>query len=147
MATIQNEITINAPIKKIWEALTNVGELDKYDPTVKKCKVLSQSTKGIGASRKVTMKDGKNWFEEKCTVSKENVALTYELTDCSFPVRNLNHSYTFEQIGNMVKVKQIMNYQMKFGFLGKILDSLVIRNQSDKGIKEFLGGLKSYTEN
>lgn len=147
MATIQNEITINAPIKKIWEALTNVGELDKYDPTVKKCTVLSQTTKGIGASRKVTMKDGKNWFEEKCTVSKENEALTYELTDCSFPVKNLNHSYTFEQNGNMVKVKQIMNYQVKFGFLGKILDSLVMRKQSDKGIKEFLGGLKSYTEN
>ncbi len=147
MTKIENEITINAPIEKIWEALTNVGELDKYDPTVKKSTVLSQTTKGIGASRKVIMKDGKNWFEEKCTVSKKNKALAYELTDCSFPVKNLNHSYAFEQKGEEVTVKQIMNYEVKFGFFGKILDSLIMRKQSKKGIKLFLNGLKSYTEN
>jgi len=147
MATLQNEIIIDAPIEKIWETLTNIGELEKYDPTVKKCTVLSETTKGIGASRKVTMKDGKNWFEEKCTVSKQNEALTYELTNCSFPVLKLNHSYTFEQKGNRVKVTQIMKYQVKFGFFGKILDILVIRKQSDKGIKMFLSGLKSYSEN
>lgn len=147
MATILNQITINAPIDKIWEALSNVEELEKYDPTVKKCAVLSESKNGIGAKRKVTMKDGKNWFEEKCTVSKPNEALTYELTNCSFPVQNLNHSYTFEQNGNRTTVKQIMDYKVKFGFFGKILDNLVIRKQSDKGIKLFLSGLKSYTEN
>ena len=147
MAKIQNEITINAPIDRIWEALSNIGELEKYDPTVEKCAILSESESGIGAKRKVTMKDGKNWFEEKCTVSKLNEALTYELTNCSFPVQNLNHSYTFEQNGNQTTVKQIMDYKVKFGFFGKILDSLVMRKQSDKGIKLFLGGLKSYTEN
>ncbi|WP_100616353.1 SRPBCC family protein [Confluentibacter citreus] len=147
MGTIINQITINAPIDKIWEALSNVEELEKYDPTVEKCAVLSESKNGIGAKRKVTMKDGKNWFEEKCTVSKPNEALTYELTNCSFPVQNLNHSYTFEQNGNRTTVKQIMDYKVKFGFFGKILDSLVIRKQSDKGIKLFLSGLKSYTEN
>jgi len=147
MAKIQNEITINAPIDRIWKALSNIGELEKYDPTVEKCAILSESESGIGAKRKVTMKDGKNWFEEKCTVSKPNEALTYELTNCSFPVQNLNHSYTFEQNGNQTTVKQIMDYKVKFGFFGKILDSLVMRKQSDKGIKLFLGGLKSYTEN
>jgi len=147
MATIRNEIIIDAPIEKIWEALSNVGELEKYDPTVKKCAVLSETRKGIGASRKVTMKDGKNWFEEKCTASKQNEALTYELTACSFPVDSLNHTYSFEEVGNKIKVKQLMEYQVKFGFFGKILDSLMIRKQSDKGIKQFLNGLKSYTEN
>jgi ribosome-associated toxin RatA of RatAB toxin-antitoxin module len=147
MATIKNEIIINAPIEKIWEALTNVGELDKYDPTVEKSTVLSETNKGIGAKRKVTMKDGKNWFDEKCTIAIQNEALTYELTDCSFPVKKLNHSYTFEQNGNQIKVKQVMKYEVKFGFLGKILDGLVMRKQSDKGIKQFLNGLKSYTEN
>jgi len=147
MATIHNKITINAPIDRIWQALSNIVELEKYDPTVEKCAVISESKCGIGAKRKVTMKDGKNWFEEKCTVSKPNEALTYELTNCSFPVKNLNHSYTFEQNGNQTVVNQVMDYKVKFGFLGKILDGLVMRKQSDKGIKLFLGGLKSYTEN
>jgi hypothetical protein len=39
-----------------------------------------------------------------------------------------------------------MNYEMKFGILGKIMDALIVRNQSDKGIKKFFAGLKSFTE-
>jgi len=147
MATIQNEITINAPIDRIWEALSNIRELEKYDPTVEKCTALSESKNGIGAKRKVTLKDGKNWFEEKCTVSKLNKALKYELISCSFPIQNLNHSYTFERNGSRTTVKQVMDYKVKFGFFGKIIDYLVMRKQSDKGIKLFLDGLKSYTEN
>lgn len=146
MTTLLNEIVINSSIEKIWEALTNIEELEKYDPTVKKSTALSQSKSGIGATRKVDMKDGKNWFEEKVTVFKQNEALTYELTACSFPVQNLKHSYSFEKVGNQTKVKQVMEYQIKFGIFGKILDALMIRKQSNSGVKKFFSGLKSYAE-
>ena len=146
MTTLHNEITINAPIEKIWNALSNIDVLDKYDPTVKKSTAVSTTKSGIGAKRKVDMLDGKHWFEEQCTVWNPNKALTYELTACSFPVQKLKHSYTFEKIGNQIKVKQVMEYQIKFGFFGKILDALMIRKQSESGIKKFFGGLKTYTE-
>lgn len=146
MATIHNEITINAPIEKIWEALSNIEELHKYDPTVKRSVAVSKTKQGIGAKRKVDMQDGKNWFEEECTVWKPNEALTYELTACSFPVHQLKHSYSFQQTNDLVKVKQVMEYTVKFGLLGKLLDALMIRKQSDAGIKKFFAGLKSYTE-
>ena len=146
MTTLHNEITINAPIEKIWDALSNIEELEKYDPTVKKSTALSPSKNGIGAKRKVLMQDGKNWFEDQCTVWKLNEALMYELTACSFPVRQLRHSYSFEKIDSQVKVRQVMEYQIKFGFFGKILDSLMIRKQSERGIKRFFDGLKLYAE-
>lgn len=146
MTTLHNEITINAPIEKIWEVLTEVEMLDKYDPTVKKSTALSQTKKGISAKRKVEMLDGKNWFEEQCTAHLPNEALTYELTACSFPIHKLKHSYSFIKMGGQTKVKQVMQYEMKFGFLGKIMDALMVRKQSDKGIKKFFAGLKSFTE-
>jgi len=58
----------------------------------------------------------------------------------------LKHSYSFEQVDHQIKVKQIMQYQIKYGLFGKILDVLMIRKQSDAGIKKFLAGLKSYAE-
>jgi len=146
MTTLYNEIIIDAPIDIIWKALSNIEELEKYDPTVKKSRALSQTTSGIGAIRKVDMKDGKSWFEEKVTVWKPNEALTYELTACSFPVQKLKHSYRFEQTDGQTKVKQVMEYQIKYGIFGKILDALMIRKQSNTGIKKFFAGLKSYTE-
>lgn len=146
MAIIKNEITINAPVEKIWDILTNLEELEKYDPTVKKATLLAGPKTGMNAKRKVLMQDGKNWFEEKVTEFNPNTALMYELTACSFPVHSLNHSYTFETMGKQTRVKQIMTYTVKFGLLGKVLDALMIKKQSDKGIKLFFGGLKKHAE-
>ena len=146
MATIHNEITVNASIDKVWTMLTDLELLDKYDPTVKKSTLTSTEKTGMGAKRKVLLLDDKNWFDEKVTVFKPNEALTYQLTDCSFPIKGLKHSYSFEEIGNQTKVKQVMEYTVKFGLLGKLLDVMMIRKQSDSGIKKFFTGLKSYTE-
>lgn len=137
MATIHNEITVNASLDKVWSTLADLALLDQYDPTVMKSTLLSTEKTGIGAKRKVMMKDGKNWFEEKITIFKPNEALTYQLTDCSFPIKGLKHSYSFEKIGNQTKVIQVMEYTVKFGLLGKLLDRLMIRKQSDIGIKKF----------
>ena len=147
MATIKNEITINAPIEKIWSLLTDLEMLDKYDPTVKKATLISTEKTGVGAKRKVNMLDGKNWFDEKVTVYKPNEDLTYQLTDCTFPMKDLKHSYSFEKIGTQTRVKQVMEYTVKFGLFGKLLDALMIRKQSDSGIKKFFSGLKNYAEN
>lgn len=147
MTTLHNEITIDAPIEKIWTVLANVEELEKYDPTVLKSTATTEAKKGPGAARKVDMRDGKNWFQEKVTVFKPNEALEFELTACSFPVHQLKHSYSFQTAGSQIKVMQVMQYQVKFGLLGRLMDSLMIRKKSDKGIKQFFAGLKSYVEN
>jgi len=146
MRILANEVTIHGPIEKIWAALTNTEALELYDPTVRKSTAISSEKSGPGAKRRVEMTDGKNWFEEKVTVFKPNEALTYELTACSFPVERLSHHYSFEISNGHVKVKQVMRYQVKFGLFGKLLDALMIRKQSDKGIKKFMAGLKSYVE-
>ena len=106
MGKIINEITINAPTEKIWEILVTPALLDQYDPTVKKSTLISIEKSGLGAKRKVDMLDGKNWFEEEITEFKSNEALTYQLTDCSFPIKGLKHTYSFEKTGTQTKVKQ-----------------------------------------
>lgn len=146
MATIHNEITVNVSIDKVWATLTDLELLEQYDPTIKKSTLVSSNKTGIGAKRKVLMLDNKNWFDEQITVFMPNEALTYQLTDCSFPIARLKHSYTFEKLGSQTKVMQIMEYIVKFGLLGKLLDGLMIRKQSDSGIKKFFDGLKSYVE-
>jgi ligand-binding SRPBCC domain-containing protein len=146
MTILMNEIKINAPVEKIFQSLAVMEGLEKLDPNVKKSTALSQITSGQGAKRKVDMKDGKNWFEEKVTDFKSNESLTYELTACSFPVQSLKYTYTLERMDNQTKVRQVMAYKIKFGLFGKLLDILMIRKQYKKGIKGFFAGLKSYAE-
>lgn len=146
MATILNDITIDASLEKVWGILTTIDLLEKYDPTVKKSTVISSEKTGLGAKRKVEMLDGKNWFEEKISVFEPHKALAFQLTDCSFPIKGLTHTYSFEATGNQTRVKQVMQYTVKFGIIGKLMDALMIRKQSDAGIKKFMAGLKEYAE-
>jgi ribosome-associated toxin RatA of RatAB toxin-antitoxin module len=146
MGKLVNDITINAPLEKIWSILTDLELLDKTDPTVKKATVISENKTGLDAKRKVLMQDGKNWFDEKITVFRPNVELVYQLTDCSFPIKGLQHTYRFEKIGNSTKVQQTMEYTVKFGLLGVVMDKMMIGKQFTIGINKFLNGLKSYAE-
>ena len=146
MGKLVNEITINAPIDKIWGILTDLELLDKTDPTVKKAILISENKTGLDAKRKVLMQDGKNWFDEKITVFNPNEELVYQLTDCSFPIKSLKHTYSFQMIGNQTKVQQVMEYTVKFGFLGLLMDKMMIGKQFNSGINKFLIGLKIFAE-
>ncbi len=146
MGKLINDITINAPIDKIWNVLTDLELLEKTDPTVKKATLISENKTGIEAKRKVLMQDGKNWFDEKITVFKPNEELVYQLTDCSFPIKGLKHTYSFQKIGNQTKVQQVMEYTAKFGLLGLLMDKMMIGKQFNSGINKFLNGLKTYAE-
>jgi ligand-binding SRPBCC domain-containing protein len=146
MAILNNEIIIDAPIDKIWEVLAHPDLLERYDPTVRKSTLISEAKTDLGAKRKVDMRDGKNWFEEAITIYKPQETLAFELTACSFPIHRLKHTYRFQALNGQTKVFQTMEYTVKFGLLGKLMDALMIRKQSDAGIKKFFAGLKSYVE-
>lgn len=145
MTTLHNEIIIDAPIDRIWEKLTVVDQLDSYDPTVKKSSATSSKKSGLGASRKVEMLDGKNWFDETCTAYEPHKALSYNLTACTFPVHKLQHDYYFEKVDGRVKVTQKMNISMKYGLLGKGM-MILLKPKWNAGIKAFMGGLKKAVE-
>lgn len=146
MSTLHNEIIINAPLEKIWNILETPDLLEKYDPTIKESKLVSTEKNGPGAKRKIKMLDGKNWFEEKITDYRPNDLITYQLTACSFPIKGLKHSYRFEKTMSGIKVKQTMEYQVKFGLLGQLMDKMIMKKQFDSGIKKFFGGLKQFAE-
>jgi ligand-binding SRPBCC domain-containing protein len=146
MGKLINEVTIDAPIDKIWSILTNLELLDKTDPTVKKATLISSNKTGLDAKRKVIMQDGMNWFDEIITVFKPNQELVYQLTDCSFPIKYLKHTYSFQTMGNQTKVQQIMEYRVKFGIIGLLMDKMMIGKQFNSGINKFLNGLKTYSE-
>jgi hypothetical protein len=43
-------------------------------------------------------------------------------------------------------VKQRMEYELKVGPIGVLMDALMVRRKSDAGIKGFFEGLKRYVE-
>lgn len=146
MTTLHNRITINASVDELWKVLSDLEELDQYDPTVRSSTIISDQRTGLNAKRKVLMRDGKNWFEEKVTEFEPGRALCYQLTDCSFPIEGLRHSYRFKPTPTGTEVEQVMEYTVKFGLLGRLLDRVMIRKQTSAGIQKFFAGLKVHVE-
>ena len=61
-------------------------------------------------------------------------------------MRALRHSYTLVSDAGGTVVRQRMEYQLKFGPLGRLLDALVVRRKWNAGIRGFFSGLKKYVE-
>lgn len=146
MTTLTNSIAIDAPCDQVWGILANLAELAEYDPAVATSTVTSAMPTGPGASREVTMRDGKHWFKESVTAFEPMEELGFELTSCNFPIARLRHTYSFAEMGGQTTVTQSMSYSPKFGLLGTLMDWAVIRRNSDRGIRAFMSGLKAHAE-
>lgn len=146
MPVLNNEILINATPEVVWNVLANLELLDKYDPVTVKSVATTSNKTGIGAGRKCDVLPKGNWFEEKVVEWRPCEGLAFELTACGLPVKQLKHTYVLKQEGDRTRVSQKMEYEMKFGFLGRLMNSLFVRKKWNAGIRQFFDGLKGYVE-
>ncbi len=149
MTTLTNQITIAAPRRAVWQALTDLDLLDQYDPGVRSSQLVGEQASGLGAQRRCDLRPA-GWFIERVAVWRPEEALAFELVTCSFPVSSLRHDYTLTQAadhtGARTLVTQVMRYELKYGPAGKALDVAVMRRQWDRGIKGFLHGLQRHVQ-
>ena len=145
MTVLENSIRIDAPPDKVWAVLGSLDALDRYDPGVKRSEIVSTTREGPGAARRCELAPG-GWFKEKVSEWLPRERISFELFECSLPVRRLKHSYTLAPDERGTVVHQRMEYQLKFGPLGTLLDAVMVRRKWDAGIKAFLAGLKRHVE-
>lgn len=145
MTVLENSIRIDATPERVWSVLASLDALAKYDPGVSKSEIVSSAKEGPGAARRCDLKPG-GWFKERVADWRPNEALSFELYDCTLPVRRLRHGYTLVREGSATIVRQRMEYELKFGLLGKVLDAVMVRRRWNAGVQGFLSGLKRYAE-
>jgi ligand-binding SRPBCC domain-containing protein len=145
MTVLENSIRIAAAPDKVWSVLASLDALDRYDPGVAKAEIVSEVREGPGAARRCDLKPG-GWFKERISAWKPHEALAFELYECTLPVRRLKHTYTLVSEGGGTVVRQRMEYELKFGALGRLLDAIIVRRKWNAGVQSFFGGLKRYVE-
>lgn len=143
--TLENAIHINAPPARVWEMLTSLDALAKYDPGVATVRIVSEQRSGLGSARQCDLKAG-GWFKERVSHWLEGEELGFELYECTLPVRALEHRYVLTPEAGGTRVQQRMKYKLKYGPLGALLDALFVRRKWDAGIKAFFVGLKAHVE-
>jgi ligand-binding SRPBCC domain-containing protein len=145
MTRLDNAIHIDARPEDVWRVLGDLEALDAYDPGVARSRRTSPQRDGLGAARRCEL-EPTGWFEERITEWRPTEALAFELSACNLPVELLRHRYTLAPEGGGTRVTQRMEYRLKYGPVGRLLDALVVRRKWDAGIRSFLAGLKDFVE-
>ncbi|MBI3587488.1 MAG: SRPBCC family protein [Ignavibacteriales bacterium] len=145
MATLHHEITINAPLQKAWEVLADLEAVQHYNPMVARAKYISPNKTGIGAARHCDFKPN-GWGKERVIGFEPQKFLAIELYESSWPMKFMRWRTSLKPVGKHTVVEQDLEYQLKFGILGKLLNALVMRKKLDTGIAEVFVGLKNFVE-
>lgn len=145
MTVLESSVRIDAPPAEVWSVLASLDALHRYDPGILRSEIVSPEKEGLGSARRCDLAPG-GWFKERVTEWRPHLALSFELYECTLPVRSLKHSYTLVPDGGGTIVKQRMEYLLKFGPLGRLLDAVVVRRKWTAGIRGFFAGLKRYVD-
>jgi carbon monoxide dehydrogenase subunit G len=145
MTQLHHEIHIAAPLEKVWAVLADLEAVQHYNAGVKHTKYISTVREGVGASRHCDLKP-KGWVKERVIAWEPHKAVTMELYESQWPLEFMRWRTALAPDGAGTRVSQQMEYQVKFGLLGALLDKLVMRRKLDQTLAEVFVGLKQFIE-
>ena len=70
----------------------------------------------------------------------------FEIIESSFPMVFSHWKTILKPIKGGTLVSQDMEYQLKFGILGNLMDALIVRRKYKKILDDIFNGLKRYAE-
>ncbi len=145
MTTIHNEITIHAPVESVWQVLADLEQVQHYNPLVAHTKYISENKMGLGAARHCDFKP-KGFSKERVIEFTSQEVIGFEIIESSFPMVFSRWRTILKPVEQGTLVSQDMEYQLKFGAIGGLMDVLIVRRKYKKILDDIFQGLKRYTE-
>lgn len=143
MTKLHHEIKISAPVEKVWGVLADLESVRFTNPQVKTVKIISPNKEGVGSARHCDFKDGK-FVEERITAFEPNRLISFELYKHQWPLVFMRWTNKLESHNGATLLISDTEYEIKFGFLGKILNALIMRRKFYQIINGALDDLKQY---
>jgi ligand-binding SRPBCC domain-containing protein len=146
MTTLRHQIRIEAPIDVVWQAIAgDLTAVQHYNQMVSAARLLGNQREGVGAARRCELKP-KGFVEERVWEWTPKKAIGLEVAASEWPIVFMKWKTELTPEGKATLIRQEMNYKLKFGPLGALMDALVMRRKLDGGIRDVFSNLKSYVE-
>ncbi len=145
MTQLTTEVHIDAPKEKVWEVLANLGDIYKWNPGVASSHWTSEQKQGVGASRHCDLQNPSGTLEERAIEWREGEGYTIDVYESSLPLKN-TVEFAIKPEGAGTRVYVTVDYRLKYGPVGALLDVLFVRRQMQKGFDHLLAGLKYHVE-
>ena len=147
ITTITASTEIKHSTEKVWEVLMLPGEIEKFHPLIRKSAMTTEKQKGVGARRYCELLP-MGVMNEVITDWQEGRSFTTEVIGGKMlpPYRFMRGTIKVEGHGQVSHVTFTFSYQLKYGVLGSIMNTLMIRPQFKKAPSKYVGGLKAFVE-
>lgn len=123
MATVIVDKIINSSISKVWLSWDKFGDVDAFNPNLKRSFLLEGSAAtGLGATRQCDFVDGKNYIREKVIAYAPEKSMKVDIYDGTVPLRTATAQIDLTALGpQKTKVTFTIIFTPKFGLFGALL--------------------------
>ena len=142
MNKVEGQVVIDAPVEKVWEVLADFSDVYRWAPSVTKSYSTSESSSGPEASRHCEIA-GFGGIEETITQWNDGQSFTYSFSGAG-PVSGGTSSWSVKRQGDKTLVHTIVDYSLRFGPIGSLMNALIIRRKIRQGLVMGLQGLNHH---
>jgi len=132
---------VHASPSAVWDIISNVVTVANWHPAVESADLLSASPTGLGATRRCNFYDGTS-VVEKVTEVEPGKRVHLVLSEFSLPMTRFEAEIVLSPAdGGHTQATFILDYDMKYGVLGKAMSALIVQGQMSKLMNRVIGGL------
>jgi uncharacterized protein YndB with AHSA1/START domain len=142
MSTFTERTTIDAPRQDVWAALADIGNIATWNPGL----IASHRTNdidGVGGARHCDIST-KHSLTERVVEFEPGTAITFRITDSTLPFTTADIAFTLTDSRQQPRTEVTVSptYTLKYGPIGRFLDTVAVRRKYRAGMRELLEGLK-----
>jgi uncharacterized membrane protein len=145
MGKLHHEIAIDAPAAEVWQVLADLEQVQHYNPVVAQARYVSSNREGVGAARRCEFKP-KGFSVERVIEWRPEELLGLEVLESSWPLKSSQWWTTLSRQDGRTYVSQDLEYEPKWGVLGRAMDAAMMRRKMDQVVADIFQGLKQFVE-
>jgi hypothetical protein len=126
--TIRHELHANCPPRNVWALLSDLTAVERYNPTVRVAAVEGAQRSGVGAMRACELRP-KGRVVERVIHWEDGRAVGLEVAESDWPIHFMRWITRLEGDGQTTRITQDLEYRVKLGPLGWLLDRLVMKRK------------------
>lgn len=132
------------PIEKVWPMLANIDAIHRIHPMVESSPIVSQSCEGVGTTRVCKLYNGMEAVEEVTKIVDQQL-IVIDIVKSGMPFKKaFGEFYTSAINGNNTFVEVRMYLEPKYGVLGSLMYTIMLKPMMTNILKGVLKGLEDH---
>ncbi len=145
MIQVLERANIEAPVEAVWRILSELDGLERYVQAIKSSKYASAQKEGVGTTR-VCEIEGFGKIAEKIVEWEDGKWFRYEVEGMPAIVRSLSNRWEVLEDGDRSIVVSTVEIDTKYGAIGRLVETLVLKKRFTDGLRRGIAQLKYYIE-